>query len=395
MTPSPLFAAYLAAARPVEQGVLPQDVPPRPKGAVVWAICAGYDQLAAMAALSRQFEEDGEVVTIISTVPAGIDIQTQVTPNTRRTTRAFLDHWQPELIIWVNGSLDPPVMFEISKSKIPAVLIVADDASATETAGRRVPGLVRQCLRVFRDVLTIDDTVTTRLIKAGSDPSISRAIGVLDDTTTPPPCDDAERAALTTRLSTRPLWLAADIPLTEATFVAAAYRHAARRAHRTLMIVVPRDGDETAAIADVFRNDGLIVASRHDGEKPRDATQVYLADTDEGLGLWCRLSPTTYLGGSLSDGQTPDPFIPALVGSAVVAGPNITSHKTHLNRLLDAGALRQVATPDGLGRAIEDLLATDIAAHQAHAAWDVTSRGADATNDLMSVIYTYLDQVDR
>lgn len=393
MTPSPLFAAYLAAARPVEQGALHDDVSPRPKGAVVWAICAGQDQLTAMKTVSRHLDDDGEVVTVIATVPTGSNDVT-ITPNTRRTTRAFLDHWQPELILWVDGPLDPPVLFEISKSSVPAILIASDDASVTATTGRRVPGLVRQCLRVFGDVLTIDDTVTTRLIKAGSDPSISRAIGILDDAVTPPPCDDTERAALAIRLSTRPLWLAADIPLTEAAFVAAACRHAARRAHRTLMIVTPRAGEDTAAIADVFRNDGLSVACRHHGEKPRDATQVYLVDTDEGLGLWCRLSSTTYLGGSLSDGQAPDPFIPALVGSAVVAGPSITSHRTHLNRLADAGAIRQVSTPDGLGRAIEDLLATDIAAHQAHAAWDVTSRGADATNELMSVIYTYLDQVD-
>ncbi|MFT5652010.1 MAG: 3-deoxy-D-manno-octulosonic-acid transferase, partial [Yoonia sp.] len=117
-------------------------------------------------------------------------------------------------------------------------------------------------------------------------------------------------------------------------------------------------------------------------------------DTDEGLGLWCRLSSITYIGGSLSDGISPDPFVPALVGSAIVAGPRHDAHETHFRRLLGAGAIKQVITLGGLGRAIEDLLATDLAAQQAHAAWDVTSQGADATNDLMSVIYTYLDQVN-
>lgn len=394
MTPSPLFAAYLATVRPVERGALPQDVPPRPKGAVIWAVCAGCEQRSMMETLSRQFADDGEVVTVVATQFTYDDPNVYVTPNTRRTTRAFLAHWRPQLILWVDGPLDPLVLFEISKGNSPAILIAADDTSVTKTAGKRVPGLIRQCLNIFSDVLTIDDLVTARLIKAGANPQTSRAIGELNDVTSPAPCDDVERAALTTQFNTRPLWLAAEIPMSEVPLVAAAYRHAARRAHRTLLIVTPREDEDPDAMAEAFRADGLSVACRHDDMPPRDATQIYLAATDEGLGLWTRLSSTTYLGGSLSDGQTPDPFIPALVGSAVVAGPRIASHHLHYMRLGTASAIRQVSELNGLGRAIEDLLATDIAAHQAHAAWDVTSRGADATNDLMSVIYTYLDQVD-
>ena len=34
------------------------------------------------------------------------------------------------------------------------------------------------------------------------------------------------------------------------------------------------------------------------------------------------------------------------------------------------------------------------AAQLAHAAWDVTSRGADATNDLVTLIYTFIDRLD-
>jgi len=62
--------------------------------------------------------------------------------------------------------------------------------------------------------------------------------------------------------------------------------------------------------------------------------------------------------------------------------------------LIEAGALQSVIAEGDLGRAVESLLATDRAAQLAHNAWDVTSRGADATNELVRLIYKYLDKVD-
>ena len=394
MVQSSLFAAYLAATRPFEQGTLPADLKPRPIGAVIWAICASPDHRRAMDTLCRRLSDDSEVVTIVATLALPGQTQTLITPNTRHTTRTFLRHWQPQLILWVGGSLDPAVIFEISKSNVPAVMIEANSKQIAKTSGRHIPGFIRQCLQTFAEIMTVDDANMVRLVKAGANPNTTRAIGMLDDAVAPPPCDDTVRGSLTTQLGYRPMWLAAEIPLLEASIITTAYRHAARRAHKTLLIITPRQGEDIIALADVFRQNGLSIACRHLGEHPKDATQIYIADTKEGLGLWCRLSPITYLGGTLSDGISPDPFIPALVGSAIVVGPRHEAHETHFHRLLDAGAIRKVSTLDGLGYAVEDLLAPNLAAQQAYAAWDVTSQGADATNYLMSVIYSYLDQAN-
>lgn len=144
-----------------------------------------------------------------------------------------------------------------------------------------------------------------------------------------------------------------------------------------------------------LRDAEFTVAHRSAGETPKEATQIYVVDTNEGLGLWCRLAPITYLGGSLSDGLIPDPFAPATVGSAIVVGPKVTRFQDHLDRLFSADATHIATTPANLGGAVETLLATDYAARLAHAAWDVTSRGADATNELVTLIYTYLDKADH
>lgn len=388
-----LIAAYLAVTRPKERGLVSDDTPPRPEGAVIWAVCAKPDDLGTVETLVRRLSDDGEDITIVATLPDGSG--TEVTPNTRNAARAFLDHWNPQLVLWLGAPLDPAVCYEMARRGSACVVALANTTTLAQTTGRRIIGATRFCLQICRDILTIDDAATSQFIKAGANPAQTRAVGLLEDAVDPPQYDDDIRSTLASHFNTRPLWLAADLPLAEVPAIIAAYRQAARRAHRTLLIITTRDKTDADEIADALRQDGLSIACRHRNEQAKDATQVYLAATDDGLGLWCRLSSITYLGGSISDGNIIDPFTPALLGSAVLSGPQIKSHTSHFTRLAVAGAIKQVSTIDGLGRAVESLLSTNLAATQAHAAWDVTSRGADATSDLVNVIYSYLDQADH
>ncbi len=68
-------------------------------------------------------------------------------------------------------------------------------------------------------------------------------------------------------------------------------------------------------------------------------------------------------------------------------------HVAAYARLAGAGAVRAVRTATDLGHAVEVLLAPDRAAAMAHAAWDVTSRGADVTNRLAELIRVRLDRL--
>lgn len=390
----PLFAALQAAVSPTERGMVGPDTPPRPKGTVVWAHCADAKQLPAVNMLARRLTEDGEVVTIIATLPDASEPDVQVSPNTKRSTRAFLDHFRPRIVLWVGGTIEAAPLLEITSAKIPAIFIEANSADFDAPKAPRMPRRPRAALSSFVEILTVNQATVQRLVKLGADPKKIRIIGLLEDGVTPPPHNEAERADLVSTLHTRPLWLAADVPMDELGYITEAHRLAERRAHRTLLLLVPRVASQGAQMAENLREAGFTVACRSTDDPPKDATQIYIADTGDGLGLWCRLSPITYLGGSLTDGVIPDPFAPATVGSAVLVGAKARQFHTHLAQLRKANALHMIAAPAALGAAVEMLLSADYAAQLAHAAWDVTSRGADATNELVTLIYTYLDQVN-
>ena len=57
-----------------------------------------------------------------------------------------------------------------------------------------------------------------------------------------------------------------------------------------------------------------------------------------------------------------------------------------------AGASREITGPANLGETVEELLNPDRAAAMAHAAWEICSTGAEATNRVVDLIRRHLDR---
>jgi 3-deoxy-D-manno-octulosonic-acid transferase len=157
-------------------------------------------------------------------------------------------------------------------------------------------------------------------------------------------------------------------------------------AHRLLLMWLPRQDDEGAALADRLSMTGWRVARYGAGEEPSGGTEIFVVDSMEELGLWLRLAPVTFLGGSLSDGAALDPSHPAQLGSALLSGPAGGPFAATLARLETTGGLRAVARAEALGADLADLLAPDRAAQQAQAAWDVSSDGARVQERVVAAI---------
>ena len=103
---------------------------------------------------------------------------------------------------------------------------------------------------------------------------------------------------------------AASLPEVEEAAVIAAHRSALRMAHRLLLILVPDRAERSDRLAAMLEaSEGWQVARRSSEEEPDDETQVYIADAPSEMGLWYRLAPVTFMGGSLyGAGSQRDPF---------------------------------------------------------------------------------------
>jgi 3-deoxy-D-manno-octulosonic-acid transferase len=288
----------------------------------------------------------------------------------RRGAARWLQELRPDLVLWHGPLADDPVLGAITESGRRAVAV---DVPAPAPPARRV---VRSALAAMHRTLARDAEAARALREIGPPGARIEIAGRFVALREPPRCDATERDHLAQVLEARPVWLAVDPGAAEIAALLEAHRTALQGAHRLLLVVVPAADEDGPGLARFLREQGWRVARRGAEGEPDDATEIFVADSREELGLWYRLAPLTCLGGTLAGGAVPDAAGPASLGSALIAGPHGGERAAFLDRLESAGGLHRLARPGDLGGAVATLLAPDRAAALAHAAWDVASDGA-------------------
>jgi 3-deoxy-D-manno-octulosonic-acid transferase len=387
-----------------EQGSAPER-PARPAGRLVWLHAPGQESLRAMQRLAaRLWEEDG--VHVLLTAPQSLaDTDSRFRPglirqppptDTPAEARAFLAHWMPELAVFAEGEIRPALLAESAQRKLPMMITGGRQPQFLRDRDGWYPGLMRGVLPLFRHILTVDEPAARAFRKAGAPPSHVEITGRMEEDSAALPCLEAERTALARTLGTRPVWLAAGLPEMEETSIIAAHRAALRMAHRLILIIVPDDPARAEPLARrLEEEEGWSVALRSAEQEPEPESEVYIADSASEYGLWYRLAPITFLGGSLlGQGCGRDPLEPAALGSAILYGPRPGPFGITFGRLGAARAARAVTSGADLGEALGDLLSPDRTARLAQAAWAVASDGAEVTEKVMTLIRRVLDGED-
>lgn len=390
------IAAYLAGLGANDPDESLGTQPPRPFGAIIWARCSHPDQLTAIETLNRKLGEDGDPFEVVATLPdwdSSMSARALPEPQGRDNIKAFMDHWQPVMGLWVRGDLDPIILTAWNEAKMPSMLVDATADGLEQVAGSWVPGAMRSILSQFEAVLTLDQASAEGLLRAGAPQEIVRVTGPMEDCDPPLECAEADRQEMADMIGTRPVWLAVAATSADWLDICKAHQYVTRIAHRLLLVIVPSDPFEAYDCAAQMQEAGFFTTIRSEDPEPTDVTQVYIADTEDELGLWYRIAPITYMGGSMHGGGCRDPFEPAALGSAVIYGPQVAPFQRHATRLNAAGASHLIRSASDLGPLIETLQAADKTATLAHAAWDVTSRGADVTNRIVRIIQRRLEQL--
>ncbi|MEM1301362.1 MAG: 3-deoxy-D-manno-octulosonic acid transferase, partial [Pseudomonadota bacterium] len=247
-------------------------------------------------------------------------------------------------------------------------------------------------MRRFDRCLAYDEEAAQRLRALGAQAWRVEVTGPLEEGTAALPHDEEDRRDLADALATRPVWMAAHAPADEIAFLLEAHKEAVRRSHRYLLILHPNPDQDSAALAAAVREAGLSVALRSEVFVPEEDDQVLIADLPDERGLWYRVAPITYMGGTFANMPSHNPFEAASLGSAIIHGPNIARFRGNFDRLSEAQGTVALTAPGHLAAALNDLNFPDRAARLAHAAWDVSSSGAEVTDRVIALLKAALPQ---
>jgi len=115
------------------------------------------------------------------------------------------------------------------------------------------------------------------------------------------------------------------------------------------------------------------VARRAAEEPVADETAIYIADTMNELGLFYRLAPFCFLGGTLVPMGGHNPLEPAALHCAILAGPSRANSATAFEAVLGAQGFGGVHSASDIAREARRLLSDP---ESARAAGDAAARGA-------------------
>ena len=374
---------------------------------VVWIAAHDAVSIRAFLNIARKLEKSGHVVTFLVTVPEALVDDFKPEPNVRFSTfptenrrdcRSFLEHWRPVVGFWVGAPLYPTMIQEASALSIPLVLLNASETIKPEGIGYFHSQAVIQSLRAFGLVFATTFVSGGICVRYGIPDEAITVSGPLAEGSIILAVDEQELDVNADTLRGREVWLASNVPDSEIDHVLAAHQTLRGTNRRLLLILNPSDPSQSETLAIALADKGWRAAIRSKGDAVNSQTQIYLADKPEELGLWYRLAPITYVGGTLVLGEKGrDPLEAAALGSAIVHGPRTTPHRESFGHLhsLTPPAATQIVTPENLARAVSELLSPDVAAAQANSAWEYVSRGAELTDQIVELIVEAVEMAEE
>ncbi|EWY40355.1 3-deoxy-D-manno-octulosonic acid transferase [Skermanella stibiiresistens SB22] len=341
----------------------------RPAGRLAWFHAASVgESMSVLVLINRLLDTHPNLTVLITTgTVTSAELMARRLPeraihqyvpvDRMRYVRAFLDHWRPDLALWIESEIWPNMLSEIGRRGIPAALVNARMSAGSFRNWLRVPGFIRPLLSTFSLCLAQTEVEVDRLRRLGA--RDVRCVGNLKFSAEPLPADPAELAVLRGAFGDRPLWLMASSHPGEEDIAADVHAALRDRLPGLLTVIVPRHPQRGGEVSDMLARRGLPVARRSTGTLPGPGHEVYLADTVGELGLFFRLAEVVCVGGSLVPIGGHNPVEPAQLGCAVIHGPHMTNFSEVSAQLEAAGAAITVRDGAELVREVGGLLSDE------------------------------------
>jgi 3-deoxy-D-manno-octulosonic-acid transferase len=387
-------------ARIGERRGVSRDV--RPPGPLIWIHGASVGEVLAAAALIEKLRArhirilltSGTVTSaaiVAKRFPADI-IHQYVPYDSPRYVARFLDHWRPSLALFIESDLWPNLILSSAARRLPMVLINGRMSQRSFPRWRRLAGTISALLGRFDVCLAQSQLDAERFTALGSRNVVTTGNLKLD--VPAPPADAAKLERLMAVTRGRPIIVAASTHPGEEDILLEVHRKLAGIFPSLLSVVVPRHPDRGEAIARMIAGSGLQVALRSREELPTARTDIYVADTMGELGLFYRLAPIVFMGGSLVAHGGQNPIEAVKLGASIVHGPHVFNFTEVYAALDSAEGARRADTPEALVKQLGQLLA-DPAARQssADAAERVVERLGGALDRTLVALEPYLLQL--
>jgi 3-deoxy-D-manno-octulosonic-acid transferase len=371
----------------------------RPEGPLAWLHGASVGESLSLLPLVERLRADRPHLSVLVTsgtvtsaellarrLPEGV-IHQYAPVDAPRAAARFLDHWRPDVAVFVESELWPLLITGAKARGSKLALVSARIGEGSVAGWARAPDMVRAVLASFDLVLPQDDEAAARLAALGARDDGRLNLKLAGEA---PPADEAALGAARAAIGERPMFLAASTHPGEEAVMLHAFAPWRECEPRPLLVIVPRHpvrGPEVLALA---REAGFAAALRSKGEAPGEAVEVYVADTLGELGLWFRLARLAVMGGSFTEGVGGhNPLEAARLGCPVASGREVANWASVYAGLEARGGVTMAAGAEDLAKRFGQVLRVRDESH-VEGARSLLAAHASALDEAMTKLEAFL-----
>ena len=250
----------------------------------------------------------------------------------------FLDHFRPQLGLFMETELWPNLIAAAKARTIPVALVNARLSEKSARGYERFAALARPAFEALAAVVAQTGADASRLARLGAGtPTVS---GNIKFDVAPPPEKIAQGNNWRAEVGGRPVWLAASTREGEEEALLEALPQLAPR--NALLILVPRHPQRFDEVARLVQARGLRLARRSLGELPSAETQVWLGDSMGEMAAYYAAADVAVIGGSLLPFGGQNLIEAAACGCPVVVGPHTWNFAQAAGDAVECGAAMRV-----------------------------------------------------
>ncbi|MBN9669107.1 3-deoxy-D-manno-octulosonic acid transferase [Roseibium aggregatum] len=377
---------------------------PRPPGRLVWIHAASVGETTSVLPLIEALTGTGATVLLTTVTVTSAELAERRLPDgaihqfipydAPGPVARFLDHWSPDLAMVVESEIWPCLFDEMRGRPAPFLLVNGRLSDKSRANWSRLPSVAAYVFRCL-DMVLAQSAADARRFEALGCRNVAMP-GNLKFDAAEPPVNTTDLTSLKAAIGDRPVWLAALTHPGEDEIVLSAFRQLRKELPDLVLFLAPRHPSRADDIMALATAEGMTVSCRSLREEIGPETQIYLGDTLGEMGLFYRLAPVAFLGGSFTDVGGHNPVEAALTGSALVTGPKVANARAVYKDFWNNGAAVRVSEPADLAERVLDLLKhPEKAQTQAAAARDLVDAGRGALEKTLDLLQPYLKDTER
>jgi 3-deoxy-D-manno-octulosonic-acid transferase len=302
----------------------------RPDKPLLWvnAVSVG-EAVAALTIIDAILKEYPRIhVLLTTTTPTSAkvvgarlpkNVTHQYSPvDTPQAVNRFLNHWQPDLAIWIESELWPNLLHGTQARAIPTVLLNGRMSGKSYANWKKLKSMISPLLSRLELCAVQSEEQATYFRALGAE-NIS-VMGNAKLLMSPLGGVDVKKYEdFKKEIGERPLWLAASTQPGEDESILKAHKNLQKLFPNLLTILVPRHIERGPSIQNLASAEGIKASLRTETKSLKDV-ELYIGDTLGELGVFFALSPVVFMGATFVPKGGHNPIEAAQMGAYVLHG---------------------------------------------------------------------------